>query len=83
MTSAAIVNGLIFTTAGYSFTLIWGRTRIHVFDPHGRDIEGSFIPNGTSVLLEFKSLKKRTEYSQQISNFETTQYALQYIKYTN
>ena len=76
---------LIFTTGGYSISLIWNKSKVFLFDSHSRDNNGLFICNGTSVLLEFKSLSVvekyiKTEYSKHISNFNKTQYDLQYIR---
>ena len=78
-------NGLIFTTGGYSISLIWNKSKVFLFDSHSRDNNGLFICNGTSVLLEFKSLSEvekyiKTEYSKHISNFNKTQYDLQYVR---
>ena len=44
-------NGLIFTTGGYSISLIWNKSKVFLFDFHSRDNNGLFICNGTSVLL--------------------------------
>ena len=78
-------NGLIFTTSGYSFALIWNKTSVFLFDSHSRDKNGSFISDGTAVVLSFSSLQNvelyiRTEYSKQITNFNECQFELQYIK---
>ena len=35
-----IGNWLIFTTGGYSFSLIWFKNSIFLFDSHSRDING-------------------------------------------
>ena len=47
-------NGLIFTTSGFSFSLIWSKNCIFLFDSHSRDQNGIFVSSGTSVLLSFK-----------------------------
>ena len=81
----AICNGLIFTTGGYCFSLIWGKQNVYLFDPHSRDKNGLFIPNGSSILITFKSLTDvekyiRTEYSKHILNFSNTHFDLQYVR---
>ena len=82
-----IGNGLIFTRAGYSFSLIWSKKSIFLFDSHSRDINGSFIDEGSCVALSFKKLNDvdqyiKTEYSKQLSNFREAQYELQYVRAT-
>ena len=78
-------NGLIFTTNGYCFSLIWAKQNVFLFDSHSRNKEGSFVESGTSILLAFKSLSDvekyiKTEYAKHILNFSDTQFDLQYIK---
>ena len=78
-------NGLIFTTNGYCFSLIWAKKNVFLFDSHNRNEEGSFVENGSSILLAFKSLSDvekyiKTEYAKHILNFSDTQFDLQYIK---
>ena len=80
-------NGLIFTTNGYCFSLIWAKQNVFLFDSHSRNKEGSFVESGSSILLAFKSLSDvekyiKTEYAKHISNFSDTQFDLQYIKIT-
>ena len=36
-------NGLIFTTNGYCFSLIWAKQNVFLFDSHSRNKEGSFV----------------------------------------
>ena len=43
-------HGLIFTTGGYSFSLIWANDSVYLFDSHGRDINGLFTEDGSAVL---------------------------------
>ena len=79
-----IGNGLIFTTHGYCFSLIWAKQKIYLFDPHSRNKDGSFIASGSSTLLAFKSLSNvenyiKTEYVKHIQNFNETQFDLQYV----
>lgn len=78
-------DGAIFTTAGYSFSLIFDKSFIYLFDPHSRDYAGNFVPDGFSVLLKFRSLSSlqcyvKSIYSLHINNFETTQYDIQYVR---
>ena len=80
-------NGLIFTTNGYCFSLIWAKQNVFLFDSHSRNKEGSFVESGSSILLAFKSLSDvekyiKTEYAKHILNFSDTQFDLQYIKIT-
>ena len=81
-----IGNGLIFTTGGYSFSLIWSKNSIFLFDSHSRDSNGSFTDQGTSVALSFKTLNDvekyiKTEYSKQLSSsFNDTQFEIQYVR---
>ena len=48
-------NGLIFTTNGYCFSLIWTKRNVFLFDSHSRNKEGSFVESGSSILLAFKT----------------------------
>ena len=79
-----IGNGLIFMT-GYSFSLIWSKTAVFLFDSHSRDINGAFTDQGTSIILLFQNLSDvekyiKSEYSKQLTNFNETQFELQYIR---
>ena len=70
-------NGLIFTTHGYCFSLIWAKQNIYLFDSHSRNKDGSFIASGSSILLAFKTLSDvenyiKTEYAKHILNFNET-----------
>ena len=60
-----IGNGLIFTTAGYSFSLIWNKNSVYLFDSHSRDRNGYFTEQGTSVALSFKTLTDVEKYIHQ------------------
>ena len=80
-------NGLIFTTGGFSFSLIWSKNSIFLFDSHSRDETGAFVSTGSSVILSFKNLIDvqhyiKAEYSKQLANFDEMQYDLQYVKVT-
>ena len=54
--SATESTGLIVIVKIYSFALIWGK-QYFLFDPHSTDANGIIIPDGTSALVKFKSLK--------------------------
>ena len=78
-------NGLIFTTGGFSFSLIWSKNSVFLFDSHSRDKNGAFVSNGSSVALSFKSLIGvqnyiKTEYLKQFPNFHHMQYDIQYVR---
>ena len=80
-------NGLIFTTNGYSFSLIWSKSNIFLFDSHNRDKNGAFVTTGSSVMLCFKYLVDvqnyiKTEYSKQFAGFNDMAYELQYVRVT-
>ena len=49
-TTCDIGNGLIFTTGGFSFSLIWSKNCIFLFDSHSRDGNGAFVSTGSSVI---------------------------------
>ena len=81
------VKGLIFTTNGYCFSLIWAKQNVFRFDSHSRNKEGSLVESGSSIPLAFKTLSDvetyiKTEYVKHILNFSDTQFDLQYIKIT-
>ena len=48
-------NGLIFFINGYTFYLIWNKSAIFICDSHSRNREGFMTPDGTYILLKFKS----------------------------
>ena len=80
-------KGLMFTTNGYCFSLIWAKQNVFRFDSHSINQEGSFDESGSSILLVFKTLSNvekyiKTEYVKHILNFSDTQFDLQYIKIT-
>ena len=80
-----IGNGLIFTTGSYSFSLVWNKKSVHLFDSYSQDINGSFTNDGTAIVLSFKYLDDvelyiRTEYSKQIANYNKSQFELQYVR---
>ena len=76
-------TGLIFFIDGCSFSLIWSKLAIFLFDSHSRS-SGSFITlNGTSVLLKFKTIDEVQNYITDVyllhQNLETLLYQMQYI----
>ena len=78
-------NGLIFTTGGFTISLIWSKNSVFLFDSHSRDGNGTFTSNGNSIVLSFKSLIDvncyiKMEYSKHLSNFHEQQYELQYVR---
>ena len=84
LTSAEIGNGAVFTCTGFSFTLIWRKNTIYVFDAHCRDSEGTDVPNGPAVLLEFKTLNALNSYlmkyyEKYFLNKQVFQFDTQYI----
>ena len=54
-----IGNGLIFTT---SFSLIWVKQNVFLFDLHSRSKDGLFIACVSSIFLAFKSLSDVENY---------------------
>ena len=83
--SGDIGNGATFTCAGQSFTLIWPKTYIFVFDLYSHDVNAHHISNGQLVLLEFCSVKVRNlfiiKYFEKHSvNSISSQYDIQYMK---
>ena len=78
-------NGLIFTTGGFSFSIIWSKNSVFLFDSHSRDENGGFVSNGCSVILSFRYLNDvqyyiHAVYSKQLPNFPEIQYEIQYIR---
>ena len=55
LSSTKAGNGAIFTCAGISFALIWGKKSVFSVGSHSLNSEGCHNPNGQSVLLEFSS----------------------------
>ena len=79
-----IGNGLIFTTGGYCFSLIWAKQNVFCLDPHSRSKDGSFVACGSSILLAFKSLSDvenciKSEYANHVQNFNETQFDIKYV----
>ena len=46
-------NGLIFTTNGYCFSLIWAKQIVFLFDSHSRNNEGSFVEKDIEAYTKF------------------------------
>ena len=87
MNGPRVIISHMFTTAGYSFSLIWSKYSIYLFDSHSRDINGFFIDQNNRVVLSFKTSIEvdeyiKTEYSKQLSNFHETEYELQQFRVT-
>ena len=77
-------NGAILSINGYTFSLIWSKLAFFLFDSHSRASNGSISPNGTSILLKFKSLKDVRNYIIQTyltdQGLQSLQYELQFVK---
>ena len=70
---------------GFSFSIIWSKNSVFLFDSHSRDENGGFVSNGCSVLLSFRYLNDvqyyiHAVYSKQLPNFPEIQYEIQYIR---
>ena len=75
-------TGILFLINGFTFSIIWGKSTFNVFDSHSRDFEGFTSPNGTSVLLQFRSVHAVEKYilDAYISNANNiVQYEMQYV----
>ena len=70
--------GALFVIDGYTIAIIHHQNKFYIFDSHSRDSDGKQIPNGTSVLLRFKSLKLVKVYIQDVYN--TNFFNVLYIK---
>ena len=77
-------NGAILFINGYTMSLIWSKLAFFLFDSHSRASNGCISPNGTSVLLKFKSLKDVQNYIIQTylidQGLQSLQYELQFVK---
>ena len=77
-------NGAVLFINGYTFSLIWSKLAFFLFDSHSRASNGSISPNGTSILLKFKSLKDVRNYIIQTyltdQGLQSLQYELQFVK---
>ena len=56
LTSSEISDGVIFCFARYSFTFIWNKKSIFLFDIHGCIIEGLYVSNDEAFLSGFCSI---------------------------
>ena len=75
-------TGLIFLINGFTFSVIWSKSGFYVFDSHSRDSEGFQTPNGTSVLLQFRTLSRVEKYILDAylqGKSKHLQYEIQYI----
>lgn len=59
-------NGIIMIIAGYSFSMIWSNSSIHLFDSHAKDQNGFPSPEGKSVLLKFQTIRDVQSYLMQL-----------------
>ena len=78
-------NGATFTCGGLSFSLIWVRNGVFLFDCHSRNIEGFPDPNGCAVPLEFRLMRSLNNfikrfYRVNVPNSFILQYDIRYIK---
>ena len=55
-------SGLLIIINGYTFSVIWSKQDFYIFDSHSRSATGMKVPNGTAVLLKFRSLKEVEKY---------------------
>ena len=55
-------SGALFFLNNYTFSLIWNKQAFYLFDAHSRDKDGLITPDGTSILLKFKSLHEIQNY---------------------
>ena len=73
---------ILFLINSFTFSIIRGKSTFNVFDSHSRDFEGFTSPNGTSVLLQFRSVHAVEKYilDAYISNANNiVQYEMQYV----
>ena len=72
---------LLFLINGFTFSIIWEKSTFNVFDSHSRDSNGLASPEGSSVLLQFRSIQAVEEYilDAYFSNANNIQYELQYV----
>ena len=77
-----IGTGLLFLIDGFTFSVIWSKSGFYVFDSHSRDSESFQIPNGTSVLLRFRTLSRVEKYILDAylqDKSKNIQYEVQYV----
>ena len=59
------VTGIILFIEGYSVSILKeysNRQVVYAFDSHSRDSEGIIVPDGTSILIKFSSIKSFWDY---------------------
>lgn len=49
-------NGMMFMIGGFTTSIIWNKPHFYLFDSHSRNSDGSFIADGHSVLLKFRTI---------------------------
>jgi len=59
-------HGMLYIINDVSFTVIWGNSSIYLFDPHSRDNSGQIVDNGSSVLLNFCTIRNVESYIKEI-----------------
>jgi len=59
-------HGMLCIISGVSFAIIWGNSSVYLFDPHSRDNKGQVRDNGSSMLLEFLTLRYVENYIKEI-----------------
>ena len=60
--SNSIGNGLLIFIKGYCISMLWNKTYVYIFDSHSKNETGNPVPDGTSVLLKFKSFDAVRSY---------------------
>ena len=52
----------IITCIGLTFTLIWNKNTIFIFDPHSCTIDDSQVPNDQAVPLKFTFIRDVNDF---------------------
>ena len=62
--------------------MLWNKTYVYIFDSHSKDETGNPVPDGTSVLLKFKSFDAVRSYIMDVyvGTAVNVLYDLQYLK---
>ena len=77
-------NGFLFIFNSVTVSVIWNKAYFFLFDSHSRDASGNISENGTSVLLQFRSLTAIEKYVRSVymKNNDYMQYDMQYIQFS-
>ena len=77
-------NGFLFIFNSVTISVIWNKAYFFLFDSHSRDASGNISENGTSVLLQFRSLTAIEKYVRSVymKNNDYMQYDMQYIQFS-